>query len=987
MDGHLASRATQRTIRVFVSSTFRDMHAERDEMVKQVFPRLRQLCEKRGITLVEVDLRWGITGEEAAAGKVLPLCFAEIDNCRPYFISLLGERYGWISDPIPEDLLQQEPWLQDQLHKSVTELEILHGALNSSQAPTKAFFYFRDPAYLKQLPEGVNYADFASEGEESKKKLSSLKEHIRNSGFPISQYSDPLQLRALLLADFEKLIKELFPEHINLSPLEEEKEGHQAFAESRSRIYMGKEYDFQSLDEHVYGTQPPLLVMGESGAGKSALLANWALQRLQLLSNFYLTPMSLRNRVFRRARQWVKHTRPTGDAGKEFVVMHFIGATPQSSDWSSMLRRILMELKIKLDLPQEIPDQADALRTAFANWLHLAAEKIKLIIIIDGLDQLEDRDQALDLAWLPMEIPPNVRIILSTTAGRPLEEFFRRGWPTLTIETLQTHERERLINHYLWDGYRKKLSAALVKQIIASKRTGNPLYLRTLLEELRLFGSHEQLHRRVEYCLATNSATELFVKVLSRLEEDYERERQGLVRHTMKLFWAARHGLPEAELLDMLGTTDSPLPSALWSPLYLAIKDSLVSRSGFLSFFHKDLRSAVEMLYLPDDAEKNAARRQLINYFTDKEWLPRKVSELPWQLNAIQSWQELYLILADTKYLNSAWSTHQFEIKSYWARVEQNSSLRMIAAYRPVLTDPANHLEAAWPVCVLLSDTGHTEEALNLSRHLELTARRADDLEGLQANLSMNAALLKRLGDLDRAMMQLKEQERICRQLSLQVALAASLGNQAVILREQGLLDSAIALHKEEEGLYRQLHDLAGLSATLCNQAIVFKDKNDREHALGLFQEQERICRQIGDKSGLHISLGNQGMIWGSKGKLDKAEALLKQEEGLCRQLGDAIALQINLGNQALVQEEFGDYDRAMELLDEKERICRELDDPISQAKTLLQQAHLFSEKLGQPAYALPIAEEARRMASEYGTRHLVQKAEMLLNQIHLRLK
>src|SRR6266436_4296809 len=83
-----------RVIRVFISSTFRDMQAERDELVLRVFPRVRKLCEARGVTWGEVDLRWGISDEQKAEGKVLPVCLAEIDNSRPYFIGLLGERYG-----------------------------------------------------------------------------------------------------------------------------------------------------------------------------------------------------------------------------------------------------------------------------------------------------------------------------------------------------------------------------------------------------------------------------------------------------------------------------------------------------------------------------------------------------------------------------------------------------------------------------------------------------------------------------------------------------------------------------------------------------------------------------------------------------------------------------------------------------------------------------------------------------------------------------
>jgi len=85
---------SQRVIRVFVSSTFRDMQTEREELVKRIFPQLRKLCEGRGVTWGEVDLRWGITDEQKAEGQILPICLDEIHRCRPYFIGLLGERHG-----------------------------------------------------------------------------------------------------------------------------------------------------------------------------------------------------------------------------------------------------------------------------------------------------------------------------------------------------------------------------------------------------------------------------------------------------------------------------------------------------------------------------------------------------------------------------------------------------------------------------------------------------------------------------------------------------------------------------------------------------------------------------------------------------------------------------------------------------------------------------------------------------------------------------
>ena len=84
------------TVRVFVSSTFRDMHAERDWLVKRVFPVLRERLEKHRLHLVDIDLRWGITEEQSDNDEVLDLCLKQIDECRPFFVGLLGERYGWL---------------------------------------------------------------------------------------------------------------------------------------------------------------------------------------------------------------------------------------------------------------------------------------------------------------------------------------------------------------------------------------------------------------------------------------------------------------------------------------------------------------------------------------------------------------------------------------------------------------------------------------------------------------------------------------------------------------------------------------------------------------------------------------------------------------------------------------------------------------------------------------------------------------------------
>jgi hypothetical protein len=140
------------------------------------------------------------------------------------------------------------------------------------------------------------------------------------------------------------------------------------------------------------------VVLGESGGGKTALLANW-----------------------------LARVRATDTA--ELVIEHYIGATPASTDWAAMVSRILGEIDRHFDLGIEIPDKPDALRMAFAKGIYRAAAAGHVILVIDGLNRLEERDQAPDLAWLPPEVPPTVRLVLSTLPGRALDELARRGCP------------------------------------------------------------------------------------------------------------------------------------------------------------------------------------------------------------------------------------------------------------------------------------------------------------------------------------------------------------------------------------------------------------------------------------------------------------------------------------------------------------------------------------------------------------------------------
>ena len=90
-------------------------------------------ASRRNVTLTELDLRWGITEDEAKSGKVLEICFNEIENSVPFFIGIIGNRYGWrpnISD-INIDVFDKFEAIKGYIekHLSVTEMEMQFGVL------------------------------------------------------------------------------------------------------------------------------------------------------------------------------------------------------------------------------------------------------------------------------------------------------------------------------------------------------------------------------------------------------------------------------------------------------------------------------------------------------------------------------------------------------------------------------------------------------------------------------------------------------------------------------------------------------------------------------------------------------------------------------------------------------------------------------------------------------------------------------------------
>jgi tetratricopeptide (TPR) repeat protein len=927
---------SERAIRVFVSSTFRDMQAEREELVKRIFPQVRRMCEERGVGWSEVDLRWGVTDEQKAEGAVLPICLAEIDRSRPFFLGLLGQRYGWVPEELPENLVEQLPWLRELSGTSVTEMEVLHGVLNDPDAAGHTFFHLRDPAWMASRPaeeqEVLGEADPANVP-----KLERLKERVRGSGHPCQDYRSPQDLGQQVLAELTALVDRLFPADEVPDPIEQEGAAHRAFGAARRAGHIDRPQLLATLDQHVDGSAPPLVLHGEPGSDLTPLVSRWA-----------------------EARQDAHPDEP--------IVVHHVGATSDAADWRSLAARLIAALDPDTDVAA-LPDDPAGRRAALFSAIERAGRRpTRTVVVVDGCELLLDVDGAPDLTWLPLQVPPSVCIALTTADRRTVDEASRRGWTVRDVPPLDDAERRTFIATFL-GRWSKGLDPVHVDRLAAAPQTGNPLFLRTVLDELRQWGDHFTLGEVIARSLAAPTVDDLLEQVLARYEQDFEQDRPGLVGDAMRALWAARRGLSEPELLELLGSPGQPVPHAIWSPLVLAAEDGLVTRSGVLGLATPLHRKAVEDRYLPTEDDRRAAATTVAAYFSTQPLGPRVVEELPWAQLAAGDVDGLVRTISDLAYLDVAYPIAQQDLRRQWARAAE-AGRSVAEGYRSVLEDPAAHPEEAWAVARLVTDAGHPAEALALNRFLVDHYRTRPGSAHERGPARLRAALVNLgaalwvQGDLDQADAALAEAVDRSREAGDDVQLQAALGNLALVRRDRGDLDAALALFATDAELCRRLGSTWGLQANLGNQAGALRQLGRYDEALTLLAEQEAVARSIGDAAAIGAALTGQAAVLADRGDPAAAMERFEAYRAWAVEAGDlraqAEAL-LNLGN---TQRQLGDPAGGAARSAEAEALVRRMGDGALLARVLDGQARIASDE-GRWPDVVRLATEAALTAKE----------------------
>lgn len=590
---------------IFVSSTFKDMHFERDAIQEITLPALRSEAMKYGESVSFCDLRWGInTGDldsEEGSRKVLDVCLDEIDRCKPPMVVILGDRYGWIpSEELTINAADRKNLDKAQLKKdmeiedlqiSVTALEIAYGALSTPEKRSQALFYFRH--IESDCPE-----DYTVEDSDHQKKLDHLKAKIealtegRIKHYYVRWDGEKLDGVIPFAEMLAKNVKEaLLPEWKKkelLTPFERERLTHWSFIEEKNAMFSARGALVQKYyDDLTQNGKHFLAIKAPSGSGKSMLFSNLALK--------------LR------------------DSGYD-VVPFMSGLTSESNDSVDILRNAIYYIEDLLGFshesvdfnfngiggssdtngeePKEKENGIEKLRERlFELCLECEQANKRVIIMVDAVDQLASDDNRDNLIFIPERLSENVKFVMTC-----LPELVVPGYECVTINPMDDSEKRLVISGIL-DAHHRQIEDSVVDRMLTLEASSNPLFLSLLIQRLLMMNREDFFAINTKQMDAMKAISERQMEVLQNcpdslqdmsaalLTEAGSRINSKLVQRVAEYLAVSRHGLRREDLAALIGDEWSELD---FTHFITYMNESFMRRDdGRFDFLHKCIREGV----------------------------------------------------------------------------------------------------------------------------------------------------------------------------------------------------------------------------------------------------------------------------------------------------------------------------------------------------------------------------------------------------------
>ncbi len=600
--------------RFFISSTFKDMQQERDIIRSEVFPELEIFAKQYNIAVSIIDLRWGINTEECensdeSSFKIFRTCFDEIDESKPFFVGLVGNRYGWIPD-LNQLPLSLDSKFKDFLKfqgKSITESEMLY-AIDTFESEGLFVFAFRNE--IRGELSSKDKEIYLSSSLEDEERIKDLKKRLKeNHLISYFDYDVNIENGRLNLKEFAARLTKLIESKILLTIEENENkneidkilEEQDSAIELNHTTFSGRENVFEELEKYYQSNNCFIGISGESGTGKSSLIQE-EIYRKKADKNIYTLSFLL----------------GSGEGSKD--VRYALGALLYQA---KQLNKNHFDEKY-LDI-NNVDDNFDSLVNDLSMELTQLAKKKRVYIYLDALDQLIDNGRGylsyLNTRYFSLE---NIDIkIITTFIPRKtindelkLKLFRVMEIPPLSESDVINITKKRLSRE------KKSLSSNGIQEIVNKNSNGtmcasSPLYLALLLqqivnldyldfakiEELKSIKNDEEAIYDYIESIIKNAPTDLRGEMFNIIDSASSKIDREFVYYALGIISMSRNGVREIDLQGIFNILNIHYESTDFSYLRKMFRHFLSSHSSYIDFNHKIIDDLLEDYYFEQNKE------------------------------------------------------------------------------------------------------------------------------------------------------------------------------------------------------------------------------------------------------------------------------------------------------------------------------------------------------------------------------------------------
>lgn len=293
----------------------------------------------------------------------------------------------------------------------------------------------------------------------------------------------------------------------------------------------------------------------------------------------------------------------------EGYVHHFISRTGGRADSRLILRSLVSQLSSLAQVSQNAPESIPELAKSYEELLHIIAVRQKrVVIVIDGLDELLT-DNNEELPYLVGDaLPDGVFYLLTSRPGDHLdrlqEQRFALPHQLYELGPLALSEIRDILH-----SRKPGLTAAQVERI-AEASQGNPLYLRTVADQLGINPAYDlqALPDRIEG---------FFRNAISGLTAS-----NSVLSSVLAVFCTARTPLSLQDVANILGSQQRETYDLGIRP----IRQFLLEIDDRYTFYHARFHEFVSRTVLYEDELRQAHRRivdwlqQPENYHNEIRW-------------------------------------------------------------------------------------------------------------------------------------------------------------------------------------------------------------------------------------------------------------------------------------------------------------------------------------------------------------------------------